>query len=109
MQDLQVAYNKTMENLKLANKVIIERGQAKAKAERDYRVKRAKQSLILQVEGKPISIINDLVRGNEKVADLKMEWDIAESDYESNIEYIRMCKIEINSIIKMMEAERVGT
>ena len=108
MQDLYIAYTETMNNLKLANQIIIKRGEAKAEAEREYRVERAKQSLILQTEGKAISIINDLVRGNEKVADLKMEWDISESRYESNMEYIRMCKIEINSINSMMEAERKG-
>lgn len=106
MQDLYNAYTKSMESLKIANKVIVERGQAKAEAERLYRIARAKESLILQAEGKAISIINDLVRGNEIVADLKMKWDIAESNYESNMEYIRMCKIEINSIGRMMEAER---
>lgn len=108
MQDLYNAYKESMKNLKLANKVIIERGQAKAEAERLYRIARAKESLILQSEGKAISIINDLVRGNEEVANLKMEWDIAESNYESNMEYIRMCKIEINNIGRMMEAERAG-
>ena len=39
--------------------------------------------LRLRAEGVPVTIISDLCRGNEKIADLKLKRDIAETLYES--------------------------
>lgn len=53
----------------------------KAETEREYRLALAKEIMKLRVEGMPVSIINDLARGN--VAELKFKRDLAQSKYDS--------------------------
>lgn len=108
MQDLVNELNQYRHNLNKAIEELKKRGQVKAKAERDYRVELAKEILKLRAEGMPVTIINDLARGNEKIADLKMQRDIAESLYEANMQRIYESKINIDVIQKQMEAERKG-
>ncbi|MBU5437620.1 hypothetical protein KQI42_06355 [Tissierella sp. MSJ-40] len=72
MQDLQQELNNLRSDLNKAITIIKERGKTKAIAERDYRVALAKEILKLRSEGMPITIISDLCRRNEKIAELKM-------------------------------------
>lgn len=108
MQDLVTELNIHRSNLNKAIKELKERGQAKAKAERDYRVELSKEILKLRAEGMPVTIISDVCRGNEKIANLKMERDIAESLYESNMQYIYSTKINIEIVQKQIEATMRG-
>ena len=59
------------------------RGIDYAQAERDYRVALAKKILLLRDAKVPVTIINDLARGDEEVAEKKFERDCAEALYES--------------------------
>lgn len=108
MQDLVNELNNYRQNLNKAIEELKKRGQAKAKAERDYRVELSKEILKLRAEGIPVTIINDLARGNEKIAALKMQRDIAESLYESNMQYIYSCKLNIDIVHNQIQAERKG-
>lgn len=108
MQDLVTELNIHRSNLNKAIKELKERGQVKAKAERDYRVELSKGILRLRAEGMPVTIISDVCRGNEKIANLKMERDIAESLYESNMQYIYSTKINIEIVQKQIEATMRG-
>lgn len=108
MQDLINELNGYRQNLDRAIKDIETKGKAKAKAERDYRVELAKKMLELRAGGTPVSIINDLARGDEKIADLKMQRDIAESLFEANMQRIYECKINIDWLQSQIEAERRG-
>ncbi|MCF0149506.1 MAG: hypothetical protein HUJ77_14070 [Clostridium sp.] len=67
----------------------------KAEAERNYRVEVRKEILKLRLEKVPTTIINDLVRGNEKVAELRLKRDIAESDYYTCISAIENLRLDI--------------
>ena len=67
----------------------------KAQTERDYKVRQAQEILKLRAEGYPVTIIQDLVKGNEEVARLRLERDIAESAYYTCIGAIDNLKIEI--------------
>ncbi|MAG59239.1 hypothetical protein CMO96_00395 [Candidatus Woesebacteria bacterium] len=84
------------------------RGQAKAKAENDYRIALATQILKEREKGTPVTIINDICRGNKIIANLKMERDICESLYECCLQKIYQTKIELNIIENQMNAERKG-
>ena len=108
MQDLQIELNKYRSDLNKAITIIKVRGKAKAIAERDYRVELAKEILRLRAEGMPVTIISDLCRGNEKIAELKMNRDIAETLYESNMQFIYKTKLNIDIVMKQIEAERKG-
>ena len=108
MQSLQSEMTTLRADLNKAITILKERGQTKAKAERDYRVAVAKEILILRDKGIPVTIINDLVRGNEDIAELKLQRDIAETLYESAMQYIYSNKLNIGIVERQMEAERKG-
>ncbi len=108
MQDLQIELNNLRSDLNKAVTIIRERGKNRAIAERDYRVELAKEMLRLRAEGVPVTIISDLCRGNEKIADLKLDRDIAETLYESNMQFIYKTKLNIDIVMKQIEAERKG-
>ena len=108
MQDLYIELSTLRTDLNKAITILKERGQAKAIAERDYRVAVAKEILILRDKGMPVTIINDLVKGNEDIAELKLNRDIAETLYESAMQYIYSNKLNIGIVERQMEAERKG-
>lgn len=108
MQSLQAELNNLRNDLNKAITIIRERGKNKAIAERDYRVAVAKEILILRDKGVPVTIINDLVRGNESIANLKLNRDIADTLYESNMQYIYSTKLNIDIVLKQLHAERKG-
>ena len=108
MQDLQIELNNLRSDLNKAIRIIRERGKAKAIAEKDYRVALAKEILLLRSSGTPVTIISDLCRGNENIAELKMNRDIAETLYESNMQFIYSTKLNIDIVMKQIEAERKG-
>ena len=108
MQDLINELNLHRGNLNLAIKELKTRGQAKAEAERDYRVALAKEILELRTEGTPVTIINDLCRGNEKIATLKMKRDIAETLYDSAMQAIYNYKLNIDIIQNQINAIHKG-
>lgn len=67
----------------------------KAEAEKNYRVAVRKEILNLRLEKVPTTIINDLVRGNEQIAELRLKRDIAESDYYTCISAIENLRLDI--------------
>lgn len=56
-----------------------EASEKAARAEAAYRMELAKKELVLREEGFPATLIGDLARGDERVANLKLERDLAES------------------------------
>ena len=108
MQDLYIELSTLRTDLNKAITILKKRGQAKAIAERDYRVAVAKEILKLRDEGIAVTIINDLVRGNEDIAELKLNRDIAETLYESAMQYIYSNKLNIGIVERQMEATRKG-
>lgn len=70
-------------------------GINKAQTERDYKVRQAKEILKLRAEGYPVTIIQDLVKGNEEVADLRLKRDIAEASYFTALEAMNNLRLEI--------------
>lgn len=108
MQELYNELTILRNDLNKAITILKERGQAKAIAERDYRVAVAKEILILRDEKIPVTIINDLVRGNEEIAELKLKRDVAETLYETAMQYIYSNKLNIGIVERQMEAERKG-
>jgi ribosomal protein S1 len=108
MQDLMIQINTLKNKLNLAIKELKTRGINKAKAEAEYRTALAEKILIERDKGTPVTIVNDVCRGDRKIAKLKMERDIAETLYESCLQAIYATKLEMNIINDMMIAERKG-
>lgn len=73
-------------------------GIKKAIAEKAYRVRQAKEILNLKADKHPATLIMELVKGNEEVAELRLQRDIAESEYYNCISKIENLRIKINVI-----------
>lgn len=58
-------------------------------AERDYKIALHHRILELKTEGYAITLILELAKGTEKIADLRFQRDLAERKYETTKESIR--------------------
>ena len=70
-------------------------GVARAEAERKYKMEYAKELLTQKANGTAIGIIEGVTKGQEKIANLKFDLDVAESRYDSCREYVLATKKEI--------------
>ena len=81
------------------------RGRAYAQAEHDYRVAMRKKILEERSGGTPVTIISDLCRGDEEIAKLRLERDIALTVYESAKEAIQTFKLQVRILDAQIERE----
>lgn len=79
----------------------------KAQAERDYKVKKRQKILELRLNKYPATLINDLVVGDEEVAELRLKRDIANSDYFTALEAMQNIRLELESYRSMLTWNRV--
>lgn len=100
-QDLYLELQELLEKLERALVALPRRGRLHAQAEHDYRVAMAKRTLELRSEGYPVGVIADLVRGDDRIAKLRFERDVALTVYEAAQETIRVWKLEAT----LMEAQ----
>lgn len=70
-------------------------GLKKAQAEKAYRVKKTEEIMKLKAEKYPATLIMELVKGNEEVAELRLQRDVAESAYNSCLNAIDNVRLEI--------------
>lgn len=101
-------WDEIREEFDLATKALHElrpRGQAKAQTEHDYRVALSKRILVLRAEGNPVTAILDIARGEEEIAKLRYERDIAESLYNSAVEAINLKKLKIKVLEGQLSRE----
>jgi len=82
-------------------------GLKKAQAEKAYRVKQAEEILKLKTEKHPATLIMEIVKGNEEVAELRLQRDIAESAYHNCISSIDNLRVEIDAIKSKLNWLRV--
>jgi hypothetical protein len=108
MQDLMIEMRELRNTLTIAINELKKRGRDKAKAEQEYRIALAKEILIQRDAGMPVTIISDICRGKAEIAKLKFERDFAETLYETCLQKIYQCKIEMGIIEEQMKAERRG-
>ena len=66
--------------------------------ERDYRIALAKKILEERTKGTPVTIISDLVRGDEEIAQLRFEKDIAQGLSESADHGINFYKLKLRTL-----------
>lgn len=100
-EELRKQLNNNIDELKIV-------GYKKAKAEYDYRVALSKEIMIQRNQGVPVTIINDVVRGNENIAKLKFQRDYAETLYDTAKQKIYATKIELEIVENQLQAERKG-
>ena len=104
-QDLMLELQGKIHLLDSALQQFGNRGRAAAQAEHDYRVERAKHTLILRDKGVPATLIQDLCRGEPTIAKLKFEWDVALVSYNAAQEAINSYKLQIRVLESTIERE----
>ncbi|CAM3732239.1 hypothetical protein [Mesobacillus zeae] len=82
------------QRLNVASKQIFSLATAKAEAERNYKVALRQEILKLKSEGFPATLINDLAKGEERIAQLRLERDIAKEMYLSGLESMKQTRTE---------------
>lgn len=81
-------------------------GVKKAEAERNYRVAKQKRILYERTHNAtPVSIISDIVKGYEDIAELAMVRDCAETEYDANYEAILYWKKRVDTIREQIKRE----
>ena len=108
MQDLYNDMQNLRNELNSAIKLAVDRGKELAVAERDYRIALAKQILIERDNKVPVTIISDICRGKEDIADLKFKRETLEVLYKSAGERINATKLEIRIVEGQMDSMRKG-
>lgn len=71
-QDLLDRLDKCVQALGRGNAQLKTLGLEKAKTERDYRVREAQEILKLKADGFKVTIIQEVAKGNEEVAELRL-------------------------------------
>lgn len=82
-------------------------GLKKADAERKYKIELRKEILRLrQLEKQPATLINDLAKGKEEIAQLRFQRDIAETSYNVCLESMRNLRLEMEAYRSFLAFER---
>lgn len=82
-------------------------GIKKAETKKQYSIALNKKMLELKLEKFPATLIQDLARGDEKVAELRLHKDIAESSYFTAINAEDNLRLEIETLRSMLTWLRV--
>lgn len=94
LTDIIREMRETRQRLNNASKEIFKLAKDKAKAERDYKVALRQEILKLKSEGYAATLINDLAKGEETIAQLRLERDIAKEVYMSGLESMKQTRTE---------------
>lgn len=81
MKDTITELTELTNKLPIANEMIGNKSRVWAEKDRAYRIALAQTELVYKADKYPATLIHDLARGKDNVANLKFEVDIAEGDY----------------------------
>lgn len=95
MQDLMEEMNKLKADLHSSMKLLRQNGEALAKKENAYQVKKAQAVLVMKSQGCSITEISLTIKGQPEVSDALFERDMAKVMYEANQEHINVVKLEL--------------
>ena len=104
MESFQIR-DKLIKQLDSALATLRKHGIEWAQAEYEYRKLKSQLILQLREEGYPVTIIPDVVKGLDDVAELDLKRNIAKIVYTSNNEAIMIKKLELKSIENEIQRE----
>lgn len=85
---------KTKQRLDRSSKGIFSLATKKAETERAYRIALRQEKMRLRASGMPATLIDDMARGEEVIAQLRVERDIAKDMYKAGLESMRTTQVE---------------
>ena len=80
-------------------------GTAYANAERNYKKTLRQKALELRDGGMPVTLIDKVIYGEEEVANLRFERDVAEAVYKANQESINVLKLNLRILEGTLQRE----
>ena len=95
-------YNKNVNEITIRNAEIEILGAIKDRLEATYRCEFRKELLSLLLNKTKISIIGDIARGYEKIAKLRLNWDLVKNRFYSMKSSLENIKIEIEVLRSML-------
>lgn len=105
--ELMEKLNQALLALQRGNTQLQTLGVKKADAERKYKIVLRQELLKLRLEKHPVSIIQDLAKGNEEISKLRLERDLAENAYTTCQEAMRNTRLEIETLRSFLTYQRV--
>jgi len=93
------------EEITSAIQIMKKRGIDLAEREAEYKKALAKMILLEREKGIPVTIINDICRGDPKIAQVRLERDIAEVLYKTAHEKVLAVKVELHILENQFEME----
>ena len=98
MDDLiQILERKTRE-LEKSIKMLRQNGTEAAIAEREYKIALREEALKMRDAGEAVGMINLIIYGVPRVAELRFKRDVAQTIYDANREHINATKLEMRII-----------
>lgn len=97
--------------MRKADECVSEMGELGAKvanAEREYRVAKQKRILYYRDKKFPATLIPDIVKGSQDIADLAFARDCAEAEYKANYEALLWAKKRVDVIREQIDREFRG-
>lgn len=107
-QDLMLDLQGKVQLLDKALQQLGKRGRDYAEAEREYRVALAKKIAAERDKGTPVTIISDVCRGSQEIANAKFQRDTAEVVYKSALEAINVYKLQLKLLENQIDREFRG-
>lgn len=105
MQDLYMALQSEVKAMKASVRDVRKAGLAKAKAEADYQRAKASTALALKADGYPATMIQMILKGDERVSDALFARDCAEVLYEAEVTAHNAHKLNARFIEAQIERE----
>ena len=104
--DLLNDINYLIKKLDEAIKSLSKNGKALAEAERDYKITLRQEALKLrQDDNMPVTLISQIIYGVPEVANKRFKRDIAETMYQTNLEFINTTKLQLRLLENQLSRE----
>lgn len=103
--DLYEQIQRLMAELTASIRKLRNNGARLATAERDYKIKLRQEALKLRAGEMPVTLINQVIYGVDEVAELRLQRDIAQANYEANKEHINICKLKLRILEAQLSRE----
>lgn len=104
--DLYEEIQHLMAELTASIKRLRTNGVKLAEAERDYKITLRTEALRLRAgDNMPVTLINQVIYGVPKVAELRLKRDIEQANYEANKEHINICKLKLRILENQLSRE----
>lgn len=103
--DLLGVLQRKLDELDISVKALRRTGTEYAQAERDYKIALRQTALKMRDDGMAIGLINLIVYGEPKVAELRFKRDVNDAIFKANLEAINASKLYINVLREQIERE----